>query len=246
MGEIKYNEGFRFIAKLCLNSLWGKFGQKQNMRVEKYITDVAEFYKILLDDKKNIQNVYFPTDNMCYISWFLDDGFVKYSTKTNIHIAAFTTSHARLRLYEMLEYIDRKVLYFDTDSVIYIDDNQLAVPIGEMMGDWADELPDDYIMGTFASGGPKNYSYVTRRGKEKCVIKGFRLNYENGVQLNHKEMLSVIDSETAIIINNDKFKIDGKKKTITTIAQEKTYRFKYDKRALDRIGNDIDTLAYGY
>ena len=32
LGEIKYNPGMRAIAKLCLNSLWGKFGQRNNMK----------------------------------------------------------------------------------------------------------------------------------------------------------------------------------------------------------------------
>ena len=37
-------------------------------------------------------------------------------------MACFTTSHARLMLYDKLDYLQEKVLYFDTDSIIYIDD----------------------------------------------------------------------------------------------------------------------------
>ena len=37
LGEIKYNPGMRAIAKLCLNSLWGKFGQRNNMKQTEYV-----------------------------------------------------------------------------------------------------------------------------------------------------------------------------------------------------------------
>ncbi|UYV84680.1 igcm-1 [Cordylochernes scorpioides] len=36
LGEIKKNPGLRFIAKICLNSLWGKFGQRKNMKQTEY------------------------------------------------------------------------------------------------------------------------------------------------------------------------------------------------------------------
>ena len=35
LGKIEHNPGMRAIAKLCLNSLWGKFGQRNNMKQTK-------------------------------------------------------------------------------------------------------------------------------------------------------------------------------------------------------------------
>ena len=46
--------------------------------------------------------------------------FVKADGKTNVVIAAFTSAHAHLKLYSVLEQLDRQVLYIDTDSVIYV------------------------------------------------------------------------------------------------------------------------------
>ena len=41
--------------------------------------------------------------------------------KSNVYISAFITGYARLKLYhEALEPLNEKVLYFDTDSVIYV------------------------------------------------------------------------------------------------------------------------------
>lgn len=41
------------------------------------------------------------------------------SFKTNVFIAAFTTSHARLKLYDAMDALKERVLYYDTESVIY-------------------------------------------------------------------------------------------------------------------------------
>ena len=38
--KFEYNAGLRSITKLCLNSLWGKFGQRSNMSQMKYVTEV--------------------------------------------------------------------------------------------------------------------------------------------------------------------------------------------------------------
>ena len=41
------------------------------------------------------------------------------NTRGNIFIALFTTAIARLKLYEALDVLQQRVLYYDTDSVIY-------------------------------------------------------------------------------------------------------------------------------
>ena len=45
--KFEFNAGLRSISKLCLNSLWGKFGQRSNMSQTKKVTEVSEFYEIL-------------------------------------------------------------------------------------------------------------------------------------------------------------------------------------------------------
>lgn len=49
--QISDNPGRRAVAKMCLVSLWGKFGQRQKMKKTKFVTDPQKFYKILLDDR---------------------------------------------------------------------------------------------------------------------------------------------------------------------------------------------------
>ena len=56
-------------------------------------------------------------------------------------IAAFTTAHARLLLYNVLDKLQKLVLYYDTDSVIYSHcPGQCDQPLGEGLGEFTDEL----------------------------------------------------------------------------------------------------------
>lgn len=88
----------------------------------------------------------------------------------NIFVAAFTTCHARLRLYQALDHLEERVLYFDTNSVIYVqhpDDQPLHPPRGAYLGDFKDELDaGDHII-EFCSGGPKNYGYKNGPRKDR-------------------------------------------------------------------------------
>ena len=47
---------------------------------------------------------------------------------SNVIITAFVTAQVRLKLYSVLLPLDKRVLYFDTDSVIYIHRPELWNP----------------------------------------------------------------------------------------------------------------------
>ena len=152
--KYEFNPGLRSIAKLCLNSLWGKFGQRTNMSQTKYITEVSEFYEILLDDKFDNINFQFINDDMVQMTYNFKDQFVDNSKNTNIYIGCFTTRHARLMLYDKLDYLQKKVLYFDTDSIIYADDGMKHIETGDMLGDMTEKL-----------SGKKNHLFRFHRAK---------------------------------------------------------------------------------
>ena len=149
--KFEFNPGS--IAKICINSLWGKFGQRSNMSQTKYVTEVSEIYEILLDDKLNNINFQFINDDMVQMTYNFKDQFVDNSKNTNIYIACFTTSHARLMLYNKLDYLKEEVLYFDTDSIICIDDGTKSIETGDMLGDMTDELSGKKIT-SFVSTRP--------------------------------------------------------------------------------------------
>ena len=123
---------------------------------------------------------------MVQMTYNFKDQFVDNSKNTNIHIACFTTSHARLMLYNKLDYLNGKVLYFDTDSIIYADDGRKNIETDDMLGDMTNEISGKGIS-SFASTAPKSYSFKYGDNEQKSAIKGFTLNHETNNLLNSEK-----------------------------------------------------------
>ena len=244
--KFEFNAGMRSISKMALNSLWGRFAMKGNKSQTKYVTDVSEFYEILLDDKLDNINFQFINDDMVQMTYNFKDQFVDNSNNTNIYIACFTTSHARLMLYNKLDYLKEKVLYFDTDSIIYADDGTKTVNTGNMLGDMTDELSGKVIT-NFVSTGPKSYSFKYGDNDEKSAIKGFTLNHENSSILNHDSMCKIVKKQIRELTIINENKITRKNREIVNKYCEKIFKFGYDKRVIRHVNeNHIDTIPYGY
>lgn len=173
--------------------------------------------------------------------------------KTNIFIAAFTTSYARLKLYESLDVLQKQVLYYDTDSVIYKWQPGLpSIPTGEFLGDMKNELEPGDVITEFISGGAKNYGYKTRAGKVECKIRGFTLNVRGSGVLNFQTMKENILEElkkplqhrrTTNVVTPYYFKRDLEQKQIQLVTQIKQYGLVFDKRVLN---TNATSYPYGY
>ena len=248
LGEIKFNPGMRSIAKLCLNSLWGKFGQRNNMKKSEYVTEPSKFYKILLDEKIDDLNIHFINEDMVEMTFNLKEQFVDNSKNSNIFIAAFTTSHARMMLYEVLDKLGDTVLGFDTDSCWYIEkENGPRIETGDNLGDLTDELGGHYIE-KWCGSGPKSYSYCTSNGKMVCKVKGFTLNHENSQFINQQTMRQIIEGHKKQIttVNEQMIFRNSQTKQVENRYQEKDFRLCYDKRIMKKTESGIDTFPYGY
>ena len=213
--KIEKNSGLRAISKLCLNSLWGKFGQRTNMSKTEIIDNKASFLEIVLNSKYDNVNWIELNNNKMEISYSIKEAFVENDFNTNIAIACFTTSSARMRLYEALEVLQEQVLYFDTDSVVYKynpnnPECNKTFEVGDLLGEWTDELEGKKMVGTFVSGGPKNYSYETNDKNYHTKVKGFNLNYEVGLSINHLSMIELVDKTLRDKINIKETKINLK------------------------------------
>ena len=164
------------------------------------------------------------------------------SKNTNVYIACFTTSHARLMLYNKLDYLKDKVLYFDTDSIIYADDGTKNIETGDMLGDMTcmtDEISGKGIS-SFVSTGPKSYSF-------KSAIKDFTLNHDNNSLLNHDSLSKIVKKQIREITIVNENKITRKNREIVNKYCEKVFKIGYDKRVIKQVNEDhIDTLPYGY
>ena len=216
------------------------------MSQTKYVTEVSEFYEILLDDKLDNINFQFINDDMVQMTYNFKDQFVDNSKNTNVYFACFTTSHARSMLYTKRDYLKEKVLYFNTDSIIYADDGTKNIETGDMLGDMTDEISGKGIS-SFVSTGPKSYSFKYGNDKQKSAIKGFTLSHENSNLLNHDSLSKIVRKEIREITIVNKNKITRKNREIVNEYCEKVFKFEYDKRVIRQINEDhIDILPYGY
>ena len=82
--NIKPNPGKSVVAKICLNSLWGKFGQRQNLTQTEYVIDVKRWYQLLLDDRFEISNTIFVNEEVVQVIYHYKDQYVQDNFSTNV------------------------------------------------------------------------------------------------------------------------------------------------------------------
>ena len=157
-------------AKLMLNSFWGKFGERQNKSVPVTVQEPSHLFSLLTDDTLDISTIRLCTEDVLEVVNTSQHDAADKGTKVNIFIAAFTTCHACLKLYQALHTVKQQVLYKNTDSVIYRwSPGQPIIPTGDYLGEMTNKLEEDVIV-EFVSGGAKNLGYRTCNGKVECKV----------------------------------------------------------------------------
>ncbi|KAG8233072.1 hypothetical protein J437_LFUL013072 [Ladona fulva] len=118
--KLELNEGFRCIAKLSLNSLWGKFGQRIDLPKTTIVKEFEDLVKLLIDPNVEVKGV-LPVGEMLIVNSVTQKEALKPFGNISIPIACYTTAQARLVLYDYLEKLGERAIYWDTDSVIYLE-----------------------------------------------------------------------------------------------------------------------------
>ena len=124
----------------------GKFAQRSNLTKTKMIDEPKELFDLLYFSPFEVCDARFVNDDMIEVQYRNTEEFAEQNNKVNVVIAAFTTAYARLKLYDLLDLLQERVLYYDTDSVIYVHEPGKPEPsLGNYLGDLTDELNGDYI-----------------------------------------------------------------------------------------------------
>ena len=84
------------------------------------VTEPKECFHFLGSKQFEVSDARLVNDETVEVHYKENDEFVEQNNKVNIVIAAFTTAYARLKLYDLLDLLQERVLYYDTDSVIYV------------------------------------------------------------------------------------------------------------------------------
>ena len=258
--KIEKNPGLRSLAKLALNSFYGKFGQRSNMKKCLFVTDYTDYCKIMTDYSKKICDFHVMANNLMLVEYCNSVEFEPVDVKTNVIVAAFCTTWARLKLWAAMEKINHRVIYHDTDSIIYsFLPNDYCLPTGQYLGELTDELSCDklncvgcktghYIV-EFVSCGPKNYAYRLNSGEIVCKVRGFCLNFNASQIINFESMKDVLLAWKNKVTQPEMITVKGmilRNKydcVIYTKHVPKNYGLVYTKR---RVLDNLDTVPYGY
>lgn len=225
------NGGLRELAKLLLNSLWGKLGQR-TYPIQEWVNDLARLDTIIrnIDNKTwELKSIVHDLCDRVYIEYIETDTLTNIKT-TNVQMAAFVSMWGRVMLHrKVLQPHGQRALYCDTDSgIIYLrggtqDREKLEQYCGDKIGDLCDEVAklvkgqnfqEPYIReAVFVA--PKTYALeiVDAQDKSKVyhktVCKGFESSYAGSQYVNFQSMKNLV---------NDKYKITQRLNDDRTIA----------------------------
>jgi len=213
----------RLMAKLILNSNYGKFGQgeitskieivnrnkgEEIMKKYKYneIININENFIIIKYGERlneTLVNIIRQEENEILTT----EGFKKKrGIPSNIAIAAATAAYARMELNKYRKIT--KIVYTDTDSIITeepLDSKYIGTEIGKM------KLENIIIEGYFIK--KKLYGYLNINGEEKIVVAGLKKSTLN------IDKFRKLASGHNIIINQNKFLSSWKDFSIKLIEQ---------------------------
>ena len=239
--KIAKNPGLRSVAKLALNSFWGKFGQRLNS--EYTSTDLLfdtpdgrrRFNKLMTDPKRVLSFMIFENALMLKTKGSNEKPYQAISN-TSIPVAVFTTCWARLHLYEQLERLGEQVIYYDTDSIIYMtggsEFKEAPIPKGSLLGEWTSELSEGEYITQVAVGGPKNYAYITNKSSKQVVkVKGHSLHSLSASHFNFETVKRAVLNQQSIGMTLPQI-VRGSDLKVRTVDQTKMYQFRFDKRKI--------------
>ena len=85
-----------------------------------YISDPTVYVEMITDDILEVTDLMYANQEHVFVWWRTKGEF--FDSPPNMKVAAYTMAQAQLKLYTLLKGLQERVLYFDTDSVVYMHD----------------------------------------------------------------------------------------------------------------------------
>lgn len=182
--KVEKNPILRQLAKIFLNCLWGKLCQKNASEYERFVYGYKQYLEMCSNPMINLASIKFRHVNGCVfkVRYELNDTLQETNRFLNVCIAASVTSHAqRVLMEQMFKVGPERILYCDTDSIVFIRQKGLPRLDRTGLGNWEDEYPGKRIR-RFWALAPKCYMLEVEDSNEldylfKC--KGVRGTEEN-------------------------------------------------------------------
>lgn len=185
--RISKNPGLRAVAKQPIVSLWGKFGQNEK-RIHREFVTPSRLHELLINPNVHLYEPQIMSEDCLYVQWEYIEEPIGTNYRTNIYISIFTASYARLKLLSILQKLQDKVIYYDTDCVFFYDtlnengEGLLHDLEGNNLGNLKEEHSCHIL--DFITTGPKSYAFKDVNGGGVCKVKGFSLNINNSSKIN--------------------------------------------------------------
>ena len=91
--SIRKNASKRGLAKLCLNSLWGKLCENPMRTQPQLISEPQDLYRFLATPGTEVSSLLFAGDSVCWISWrHANEAHAPVLRHTNDFIASYVTA----------------------------------------------------------------------------------------------------------------------------------------------------------
>jgi hypothetical protein len=191
--NVKKNPVLRQVCKIFLNSLWGKFCQRKKLDFFSEITSYMD-YEAILECPESAKMVFRKmNEGRWRVKYTKPDFMLPPNAKYNIYLAAGVTAQARCYLHrQMLKIGPERILYCDTDSIVFLYPRTAVSLTGIGLGKWTDEHPGEEIL-EFMAVAPKCYM-LNIEGDTVMKAKGCIMSVENQKLLSTEVVKRLIQS----------------------------------------------------
>lgn len=192
----------RNVAKLIMNSFYGKWGQRSQWSETKSYKeeDEKECMKLFENTQLLIHYVevihqHAELGPVVYVDYEQRLPAVKGCAQKNDHIAAHITAYGRMMINYLVQKMGQKSIYVDTDSLFHTATDTLPYTPGFRIGDLELELPD---ASCWTGCGRKWYSYRLPNGDHVAKQKGIALKASTVGHFTPEKMLDFMHATKAV------------------------------------------------
>jgi hypothetical protein len=185
------------IAKLLQNSLYGKFGMKDeltkleifNNSDKEFIQEIIELYNTSIKDILELENHTLIIRDCLADYSYNDKSEIYHGSEINVSIASAITAYARIHMSQFKNNPDFKLYYTDTDSII------INKPLPkDMIGNKLGQMKLENVITKAVFIAPKVYSLINENGKVIIKAKGLKTEVIDNLNFNDFENLLIKDS----------------------------------------------------
>nr|CAD2182349.1 unnamed protein product [Meloidogyne enterolobii] len=253
--KIARNEGLRYLAKTCNNSMWGRWALRCNLTQDCITSSPIKLHAILNDPKLEVGAIEMLTPDLFAVPYKNRREFVRPHDKYNIILALITTATARVMLYDFMEKIvndnECKLLYTDTDSCFFVHKRNKKPPfrVGDMLGMMSREY-EEWAIISFYTGGCKQYAMKMKHretGEIKYIVKCRGLWEQVDTPLDFNQFRKMVEAygeeQDPVVLQRTHFQPNWRKGQVISRTQIRRYTPIYDKGFVDA---NFDCYPYGY